>query len=219
VTDSDATLPGTATPAADTSPVGSEDTAQTTPPPAQPTEDWQARYKALQTEFTRKAQALSGAESELAELRSAPAASDEDDDEAPKRGGRESAALVAARDRAEQAEWQIAEMVHWTEAVEAYALQAQMEGTAQTASDRITAFVAAAEKYHQARLGGATPAAAAPSGLPTRAEAVQPRVDQNQSDAPAPSNLDPKRYEGGANGGGRAFFREQLARVFPDRQG
>jgi hypothetical protein len=43
-------------------------------------------------------------------------------------------------------------------------------------------FALALESYAQARMAGATPAEAASSQAPTRAQAVTPRVDSNQSD-------------------------------------
>lgn len=156
------------------------DTAANTQQSPQPI-DWQARYRALQAEFTAKAQAVASRDAELEKLRAqADAGDDETDEDAPaqrrkaSRASEREAALAAAL---EEAEWTIARSIYPDEVIDAYASAAGLLERAQTAADYVGAF----EAYHQARNRGATPQQAA-EAAPT--PAVPPIADSNRSDAP-----------------------------------
>jgi hypothetical protein len=166
---------------ADTQTAATPDTGANTQQSPQPT-DWESRYKASQAELTRKSQALIARERELTELQRAGDGSEEEGDEPPARSRtstRQSEALAKAEERLAEAEWTIARAIYPEQAIDAYVAASTLLDHAETASDHVAAF----EAYHQARLGGATPAAAAPSGAPPPA-AIAPRADSNRSDAP-----------------------------------
>jgi hypothetical protein len=111
--------------------------------------------------------------------------------------------------------------VHGPEAVEAYSRVANLLDQATTPADRITAL----EVYREARSAGAPPPrqqAPAPR-LPTRAEAVMPRVESDQPEAVMPrvdlnradaapdsDQIDLSRYEAGSHGGVGGFVRAVL---------
>lgn len=171
---------------ADTQEAAAPDTAANTQQSQQPI-DWQARYKALQAEATRKAQALAAREQELAELRSgAYEEPDENEDGEPvqrtRKVSRTSQREVELTEALEEAEWTIARAIYPDEVIDAYGAAATLLEQASTAADYVAAF----EAYHLARSQGATPeqAAAASGGTPPPA-AVMPRTDSNRSDAPA----------------------------------
>ena len=178
-TDSTATAStATTAPAPTDTATPASDTAQNTQ--ASPPVDWQARYRALEADHTRKS-------TELAALKRAADVPDEDEDEEqeppiqPRKRGRNLAAeLEAERARRENAEWVIASSVYGQEVIEAYSASADLLSAAETAADYVAAF----EAYHQRRSAGMTPAqAAAPvPAAPAREQAVTPRVDSNQSD-------------------------------------
>jgi hypothetical protein len=92
-------------------------------------------------------------------------------------------------DSLEQDSWRAAEALYGESAIEAYSAAYPLYERAQTPADYIAAF----EAYHEVRSQGGTPAdaaAAAGNGTRrTRAEAVQPRVDANRSDA-GPDQID-----------------------------
>jgi Skp family chaperone for outer membrane proteins len=166
---------------ADTQTAAAPDTGANTQQSPQPM-DWESRYKASQAELTRKSQALIAKDQELDELRIS-GEGDEEGDDTPRvrKSNRQSEAVAAMQERLEEAEWTIARAIYDEPTIDAYATAATLLEKADTAADHVAAF----EAYHQARLGGATPAvaASAPAGAPPPA-AVQPRVDSNRSDAP-----------------------------------
>lgn len=186
------TQPETDAPAeADTQEVPAQDTAANTQQSQQPI-DWQARYRALQAEATRKAQALAAREAELAELRSyAEEEPDEDEEGQPvqrtRRAGRTNQREAELAEALEEAEWTIARSIYPDEVIDAYATAATLLEQASTAADYVAAF----EAYHLSRAQGATPqqAAAAFDGNPPPA-AVMPRADSNRSDAPVLPELE-----------------------------
>lgn len=191
------TQPAPAAPAtADTPTAAVPDTGANTQQSPQPM-DWESRYKASQAELTRKSQALIAKDQELAGLRATGGGDEEGDDDQPARvrkPNRQSEAVVAMQQRLEEAEWTIARAIYDEPTIDAYATAATLLERADTAADHVAAF----EAYHQARLGGATPAAAtaapASSGAPPPA-AVQPRVDSNRSDAPVLPDVDAQLRE------------------------
>lgn len=179
--DSTTTQPTPDAPAtADTPTAAAPDTGANTQQSPQPT-DWQARYKALQADNTRNKQALIDRDRELADLRAESPESD-DDEEPPARvrKNRQSESVAEYKERLEEAEWTIARAIYDEPQIEAYSAAATLLEAATTASDHVAAF----EAYHQARLGGATPAAAAPTVGAPPPSAVAPRADSNRSDAP-----------------------------------
>lgn len=170
---------------ADTQEADAPDTATNTQQSQQPI-DWQARYKALQADATRKAQALAAKEAELAELQSyADEEPDEDEDGEPvqrtRRVSRTSQREAELEAQLQEAEWTIARAIYPDPVIDAYETAATLLEQAQTASDYVAAF----EAYHLSRSGGSTPqeAMASSDGAPPPA-AVMPRADSNRSDAP-----------------------------------
>lgn len=179
---------------ADTQEAPAPDTAANTQQSQQPN-DWEARYKALQAEATRKAQALAAKERELAELQAlADEEPDEDEDGQPVR--RSTRARTSQREaeleaQLQQAEWTIARSIYPDAVIDAYEAAATLLEQAETAADYVGAF----EAYHLARSQGATPQQAAESfGGPPPA-AVMPRADSNRSDAPVLPEIEQKLRE------------------------
>jgi hypothetical protein len=191
--DSTTTQPEADAPAeADTPTPPALDTDANTQQSPKPT-DWEARYKAIQAENTRKSQALIAKEKEIADLRLAREEDDEEEEEEPTRArksSRRSAEIADYEERLAEAEWTIARAIYDEPTITAYASAATLLDQAKTASDHVAAF----EAYHQARLGGATPEEATPRGAPPPA-AVQPRADSNRSDAPVLPEIEQKLRE------------------------
>jgi hypothetical protein len=181
--DSTPTQPTPDAPAtADTPTAAAPDTGANTQQSPQPT-DWESRYKASQAELTRKSQALIARERDLEDLRAASTESDEGDEEAPQPGrkpNRQAETIAKYEERLAEAEWTIARSIYDDSTIDAYSSAATLLESAETATDHVAAF----EAYHQARLGGATPAAAAPTVGAPPPSAVAPRADSNRSDAP-----------------------------------
>jgi len=178
-TDSQATAPvDQAAPAQTDTAAPTGDTAQNTQ--SSPPVDWQARYKAAQAELTRTKQ-------EYAALRNAAEADEDEDEETEepvqprKRGRNWQAEAEAAQRRAEAAEWVIAESVYGGEVIEAYKVFADLFNAAETAADQVAALVAFHQKLEAASAPQATATPSAPP-VPTREQAVEPRVDSNRSD-------------------------------------
>ena len=206
-TDSQATAPETTeVPAStDTTAAPQGETAQSTPASPQ---DWERRYKAAQAELTRQAQARAKAERELSELQAAADEPDEDEQEATprKRASRSSADAELWQQRALEAEWVNAQSIYGEDIIGAYTAAAELLDRAQTPADYVGAF----EAYHQARLEGATPAAAAQrTSPPAQAQAVLPRADSNRSDAPP--DLTKQIEEAKRSGDLMAFVKAKLA--------
>lgn len=161
----------------------------------QPNTDWEARYK-------EQAKAHGRQEAELAiwrrgeqpEGRGRDAAEPDEGDDEPDDSG-----YVAVL---EADSWRAAEALYGEGAVEAYTAAYEIFERAQTPADYIAAF----EAYHDIRANGGSPAdaAAGASGAQparrSRAEAVQPRVDLNQSDAGPDLNDDKKVAEARKSG-------------------
>lgn len=195
--DSTATQPADEAPAgADTQEPAAPDTAANTQQSPQPI-DWQARYKALQADNTRKAQALAQREQELAELRALADEAEEDEDGEPvqrtRKVGRTSQREAELAAQLQEAEWTIARSIYDDAVIDAYETAATLLEQAQTASDYVAAF----EAYHLARSQGSTPqqaAQAAAAGSPPPA-AVMPRSDSNRSDAPVLPEIENKLRE------------------------
>ena len=151
----------------------------------QPTTE-SARLKEAQALIARQGAELGiwrrGETPTTARGRAAAAAPDEGGDEADDDG------YVAVL---EADSWRAAEATYGEGAVEAYTAAYEIFERAQTPADYIAAF----EAYHDIRSNGGSPAdaaAAAGGAQPkrTRAEATQPRVDLNQSDAGPDLNAD-----------------------------
>ena len=153
---------------------------QDTPDDAeQPNTDWEARYKEQAKLHARQDAELGiwrRGETPTGRGRQAAAAPDEGDEEG------DDSDYVAGL---EQDSWRAAEAIYGAAAVEAYNAAFELFERAQTPADYIAAF----EAYSDIRSkGGSTEdAAAAAAGdgktKRSRADAVQPRVDLNRSDA------------------------------------
>jgi hypothetical protein len=170
------------------------DEQQDTPEqPEQPNDekvDYEARYKELQKSASRQ-----GAELAIWRRGETPkGARSEAAAEEPDEGAGDDTADDGYLASLEQDSWRAAEALYGETAVEAYTAAYSIFERAQTPADYIAAF----EAYHEIRSKGGTPedaAAAAGNGTKrTRAEAVQPRVDANRSDA-GPDLTDDKAVE------------------------
>jgi hypothetical protein len=168
---------------------GTPDTAATepsedTPQPEQQV-DWETRYQEAQQLIARQGH-------ELGLYRAGQAPEDDGAEGEPDEGYEPQ--TPQGEDpyvsRLEGESWSLAESLYGTEAVVAYTAANRILARAETPAD----FLAAFEAYYEVRSGGGTPAdavaAAAPAAGRTRADAVQPRVDANRSDAgPDPSEV------------------------------
>lgn len=203
-TDSTATDPASTPPVpTDTGQAPAVDTAPNTPS-AQPAVDGtDTRYRALQAEFTRKAQALAEAERQLAEL-SAPEEPESDDEQAPpaRKGGRKSQREIELEQALAARDWQIAESIFEPAVIEAYRPFETMWTAATTPADYLNAL----EAYHQARLAGIQPA---PPATPSAPVAAAPLVDSNRQ-APA-TELQDKAREAKEKGNLRGWLDAKLA--------
>lgn len=149
---------------------------QDTPDDAEQPTDWEARYKESQKVLARQGQELGvWRRGETPPDRDhAAAAEPEAGDEAP-----DDSEYRAAL---EQDSWRAAEALYGETAVQAYTAAYDIFERAQTPADYIAAF----EAYHDIRSKGGSPEDAAEGAAGTkrsRADAVQPRVDLNRSDA------------------------------------
>lgn len=173
------------TQAADTPEPTSLDTGTATP--ASPTVDWEKRYKAQQAELTRAQQALATARSQP----TAPEGDPSDD----------------WKQKWEQSEWARVEAVHGAEVVGAYDSFYRVFSTDATPMGTISAL----ESYHQARMSGQQPAAAA-AASPAPQPGTAPRVDNNRSDASPDTDLDQTIEGAKAKGDLQGFLRAALRR-------
>lgn len=192
------------------------DTAQATPPAPQPNEDpLEVRNRNQQAEITRQQQARARAEDEASELREQLAARDAGDgadggepgEAKPPRQSRTNAEAAEWQAKYEQEAWARAEALHGPAVLTAYNGFAEMWDRAESPADHLNAL----EAYVQARIAGAPAPAAGGTPLPTREQAVQPRVDPNRSDAPPVDPIDPAKFAGGANGGVSGWLKARLA--------
>lgn len=170
-------------PETDTPETPAAEPGEDTPEPEQQV-DYKARWE--------KAQELIGRQGhELGLYRRGETPEDDGSGDEPDEGDEQQSATAADPylARLEDQSWELAEQLYGPQAVEAYGIAARIFNKAETPADHLAAF----EAYYEARSGGASPgqataAAAAPATSRTRAEAVQPRVDANRSDAgPDPS--------------------------------
>jgi hypothetical protein len=179
-TDSEPTqaAPEAAPAVADTQPPAPPDTGANTQQSPQPIE-WEPRYRALQSDYTRTKEKALAMERELTELRSNATVENDEGVPVPRKdrppAGQREAELQA---RLQEAEWTIARAIYPEPVIEAYASAATLLEGAQTAADYVGAF----EAYYMARSQGATPQQAAAAAAPP--SAFMPRADSNRSDAP-----------------------------------
>ena len=152
---------------------------QDTPGDAEQPTDFEARFKESQKVIARQGQELGvwrrGEVPVTERGRQAAAAPDEGGE------GPDDSEYVAVL---EQDSWRAAEALYGESAVEAYTAAFDIFERAQTPADYIAAF----EAYHEIRTNGGSQADAAAGAAGegkkrTRAEATQPRVDLNRSDA------------------------------------
>jgi hypothetical protein len=197
---------------ADTQEAPAPDTAANTQQSQQPI-DWETRYKALQAEATRKAQALAAREQELAELRSyANEEPAEDEDGQPVRRpqrARTSEREAALEAQLQEAEWTIARSIYPDQVIDAYEAAATLLEQAETAADYVGAF----EAYHLARSQGATPQQAAAAFDNPPPAAVMPRADSNRSDAPVLPEIEQKLREAEKRKDLQGWVSAQLSRL------
>lgn len=175
---------------ADTQTTAAPDTEANTPQPQQPTDSWEARYKALQAEKSRKETILAAKDKQLRELLASAGEDEDGDAPAPTRKVAHKSEREAALEAALlQRDWQIAEAIFPPDVIESYGVFANLFNQAQTPAD----YISAAEAYHQNRVKGAAPQqAAAPGPAPT---SVMPRSDSNRSDAPSLPEIEQKLRE------------------------
>jgi len=160
------------------------DSGQDSPEPQQPTDEGtaEARLRATQAALTRKNREAADLQRKIEALESRrPDGVEPSEPETPRE--RE------LRERVEAYEWQTAESVYGPELMEVYTASAELYAADPTPSGALASY----EAYHQARSaqeGKVAAPAAAGERLPTRSEAVQPRVDANRQDAAVLSQLD-----------------------------
>lgn len=167
-------------PIADTPEPTAEAPAEDTPQAEQPVVDsWEARYKDLEQAFGRQG-------NELGMFRRGEAPEPEPvDEEAETASAQPTPAGISERYVADS--WDKARALYGDTAVEAYDAVYRLYANADTPSDHMAYLWA----FHEMVSAGASPkqaaAAVAPAGK-SRAEALQPRVDPNRTDAgPDPS--------------------------------
>lgn len=149
-------------PSEDTPDLEAEEGAEAT---EQPGSDQDARYAEAQKTITRQAQ-------ELALYRKGEQA-------APDPGEQNVAAGNDAYQAGLEADsWALAEQVYGTEAIAAYTAAAQLIEKATTPADHLAAF----EAYHSIRSGESEAPAEGAAAMPTRGQALTPKVDANRSD-------------------------------------
>jgi len=169
-----------------------------TPDDAEQPDDWKARYAEQQKVLSRQGAELAiWRRGDAPEGRDRAAAEPEGGDEADDSG------YVATL---EADSWRAAEATYGEGAIDAYTAAYEIFERAQTPADYIAAF----EAYHEIRSNGGTPedAAAGAAGegkKRTRAEATQPRVDLNQSDAGPDLNADKAVAEARKSGDLKGF--------------
>lgn len=152
------------------------DTAQNTQ--TAPTVDWQERYRNAQAEFTRKAQAAAAAQDRIADLERQLAEATQPATQDPTQTtsrGREAEETRRLRAQLEQEQWARAEGIYGAEAIEALRAAEQIAATDPSPIGKLTAYEAYLAKRQVAPK-------APPSTAPTRAQAVTPKVDSNQSE-------------------------------------
>lgn len=155
------------------------DSGQDSPEPQQPPEPAEKRVSAAQAALHAKTRENADLRRQIEALESRrPDAGGPVEEETPRE--RE------LRERVEAYEWQTAESVYGPDLLEAYATAAELYANDPTPMGALASY----EAYHEARLAGATAAAPAAEGLPSRTEALKPRVDANRSDAASLSQLD-----------------------------
>jgi hypothetical protein len=201
-----ATSDADADPAEDTHDGDDEDTAQDTPEPGQPKDDWEARYKEAQKVIGRQGaelRILRGVDTADDDEDEGDEESDDDFEEPADRSGPDDGLDGLARDS-----WALAEARYGEEAVDAYKAAYRVYSRAETPAD----FIAAFEAYHEIRSGGGSKADAsaaadgAGNGKPKRQDAIEPRVDTNRSDAsPDLDGLESQFEEAKAKGDLRGF--------------
>jgi hypothetical protein len=201
-TDPHATPDAAPDPTEDTPADGDQDTA---PDTQGSTDDWEHRYKQLQGRASR-------AERERDLLRQQlEAASDEDvddeeadEDDAPE----EPEQRAQGADRLARDSWALAEQVYGESAIEAYSAAYRLLDRAVTPADHVAAF----EAYHERRLKGASPAAAA---APAQGgQPAQPRIESNRPDAgPDLTDIDRRAEAARASGDSRGWLQTQLEKV------
>lgn len=200
-TDPNATQDPAPDPSEDTQADGSQDTA---PDTQGSTVDWESRYKELQSRASKIER-----ERDLLRQQSTPASQDdgydEPDEEPAPPPTRQAAA--PATDRLSRDSWALAEQVYGQPALDAYGRAARLLDRAQTPADYVAAF----EAYHEARIGGAKPAAAAQAA---QAPASQPRIESNRPDAsPDLSVIDQKAEAAQAKGDLKGYFAAKLEKL------
>lgn len=200
-------------PVADTPDPEAKEPAEETPQ-ATAQIDWKQRHDDLKQNSQR---AISKQGLELALLRKgqtpeaepeADAESDEDSDEPVA-----AAAAVTSSERFESDSWRLVEQLYGSEAVDAYEAGYRILRVAETPADHVAAF----EAYHEVRMGGGKAPAdekapAAAKGR-TKAEAVQPRVDTNQSDAGPDPSIDKTIEEAKGKGDLMGFARAAVKKM------
>lgn len=164
--------------------VDEPDETETPDQPEQPDTDWETRYKEQQKLLDRQGAELGiyrrgGTPTQRGGRREAEPADDGEPDDAGDDDGEDGFVQSLSAES-----WELAEARYGPEAVGAYGAAYRILERAQTPAD----FIAAFEAYHNVRSQGGTAedAAAAASGSGTRrsrAQAVQPKVDPNRSDA------------------------------------
>jgi hypothetical protein len=162
----------------------------------QPNTDWEARYR-------EQAKLHGRQEAELAIWRRGEQPTGRHAAAEPDEGDEAGDGEYVARLEADS--WRTAEALYGEVAIEAYEAAFAIYERAQTPADHIAAF----EAYHDIRSKGGSPAdAAAAAGegkKRTRADAVQPRVDLNQSDAGPDLNADKNVAEARKSGDLKKF--------------
>jgi hypothetical protein len=158
------------------------DSGQDSPEPQQPTDaeelTAQQRISAAQARLTAKNRENADLRAQIAALESRrPDGGEPDEAETPRE--------AEYRARLEQMQWETTESVYGPELVGAYVAAAELYASDPTPMGALASY----EAYHQARLGEGA-AAPEPDALPSRSEAVKPRVDANRSDAAVLSQLD-----------------------------
>ena len=196
-TDPTATQDPAPDPIEDTQADGEQDTA---PDTQGSTVDWESRYKELQKRATR-------AERERDLLRQQATTTSDEDEEEPAEEVTEPAPRNRSNERVQRDLWNLAEQLYGENAVEAYGRAQRLVERAETPAD----FIAAFEAYHEARLKGSAPAAAA------QAQGEQPpqrRIESNRPDAsPDLNQLDQKAEAAKGRGDLRGFLAAQLERA------
>ena len=200
-TDPNATQDPAPDPIEDTQADGSQDTA---PDTQGSTVDWETRYKELQKRATK-------AERERDLLRQQATPAPDEDEEEPEDEAEPAPtakASPAANSRVQRDLWNLAEQLYGSDAVEAYGHAQRLVSRAETPADYIAAF----EAYHERRLAGATPKAAA---APAQGEqAPQRRIESNRPDAsPDLTELDRQAEAAAAKGDLRGVLAARIEKT------